>query len=858
MSYAIEQLTALMGARRMGSAPAVVSRLLTDSRSLWFPEETLFFALTGQHGDGHAYVDDLYRRGVRSFVVSRLPDVLHDDANYLVVDDTLVALQRLAECHRQTFGGPVVGITGSNGKTVVKEWLYQLLSPDRIVTRSPRSYNSQIGVPLSAWLIGEQTELAILEAGISQPGEMRRLQPIVRPTIGVLTNIGGAHQENFASMHEKCMEKLALFKDCDILIYNGDDELISDCVSRRLLAVREIAWSRRDSERPLFIGAVEKHTSDTLVTYRYLGYEGRYTLPFIDDASIENSLHCLAVCLYLMMDPAVIAERMSQLEPVAMRLQVMEGVRDCTLINDSYNSDLASLDIALDFMARRPDAAGRERMLILSDIEQTGQLARQLYKRVEHLMKSRGITRLVGIGPEISAYFSRKEKRVSGEKLGAFGAIDNYQLSIINSGAAKSLTPSPLTPHLSVYPDTEAFLESDELKELHSQVILIKGARRFGFDRIADALTLRVHETTLEVNLSAIVDNLNYYRHFLTPATRMVCMVKAFAYGAGFYEIAKTLQDHGVDYLAVAVADEGRQLREAGITTGLLVMNPERSALDVITHYHLEPEIYSFSLLEEMIHACELSGITGYPVHIKIDTGMSRLGFSPDDMPRLIARLHRQTAVVPRSIFSHFACSDVPTPEGDAFSRLQMERFDRAADALRAVYGDALLRHICNSAAIPRFPDHHYEMVRLGLGLYGIDPVDGHSLHCISTLRTTILQIRDVVPPETVGYSRRGVLSRPSRIAAIPIGYADGLNRHLGNRRGYCLVHGQPAPYVGNICMDVALIDVTDIPDCAEGDSVEIFGPNLPVTQLAEWLDTIPYEVLTSVSTRVKRIYFTE
>ncbi len=847
MSYAIEQLTALMGAHRMGSAPAVVSRLLTDSRSLWFPEETLFFALTGQHGDGHAYVDDLYRRGVRSFVVSRLPDVLHDDANYLVVDDTLVALQRLAECHRQTFGGPVIGITGSNGKTVVKEWLYQLLSPDRIVTRSPRSYNSQIGVPLSAWLIGEQTELAILEAGISQPGEMRRLQPIVRPTIGVLTNIGGAHQENFASMHEKCMEKLALFKDCDILIYNGDDELISDCVSRRLLAVREIAWSRRDSERPLFIGAVEKHTSDTLVTYRYLGYEGHYTLPFIDDASIENSLHCLAVCLYLMMDPAVIAERMSQLEPVAMRLQVMEGVRD-----------LASLDIALDVMARRPAAAGRERMLILSDIEQTGQLARQLYKRVEHLMESRGITRLVGIGPEISAYFSRKEKRVSGEKLGAFSAIDNYQLSIINSGAAKSLTPSPLTPHLSVYPDTEAFLESDELKELHSQVILIKGARRFGFDRIADALTLRVHETTLEVNLGAIVDNLNYYRHFLTPATRMVCMVKAFAYGAGFYEIAKTLQDHGVDYLAVAVADEGRQLREAGITTGLLVMNPERSALDVITHYHLEPEIYSFSLLEEMIHACELSGITGYPVHIKIDTGMSRLGFSPDDMPRLIARLQRQTAVIPRSVFSHFACSDIPTPEGDAFSHLQMERFDRAADALRAVYGDTLLRHICNSAAIPRFPDHHYEMVRLGLGLYGIDPVDGHSLHCISTLRTTILQIRDVVPPETVGYSRRGVLSRPSRIAAIPIGYADGLNRHLGNRRGYCLVHGQPAPYVGNICMDVALIDVTDIPDCAEGDSVEIFGPNLPVTQLAQWLDTIPYEVLTSVSTRVKRIYFTE
>lgn len=850
MSYPIEQLTTLLSARRIGSAPAVVSRLLTDSRSLWLPEETIFFALTGQRGDGHAYIDELYRRGVRAFVVSHMPAELHEDANYLVVPDTLAALQQLAALHRQTFNGPVIGITGSNGKTVVKEWLYQLLSPDSIVTRSPRSYNSQIGVPLSAWLITPQTELAILEAGISQPGEMRRLQPIVQPTIGILTNIGGAHQENFISLHEKCMEKLELFKECDILIYNGDDELISDCVGRRLLSIRELAWSRRDNERPLFIQSVTKGDSSTTIAYRYLGYESSYVIPFIDDASIENSLHCLAVCLYRMMSPSVIAQRMACLEPVAMRLQVLEGQNGCTLVNDSYNSDLASLDIALDFVARRSSAVGRQRVLILSDMEQTGQNPRNLYKKVARLAASHGITRLIAVGTDIKRI---KDERPASE-----------QTEKIKSPKAP-FGSSPLrTFDIKFFPTTEALLDSGELSVLHDADILIKGARRFGFDRIADALALRVHETVLEVSLSALVDNLNYYRSFLPPTTRMVCMVKAFAYGAGFYEIAKTLQDHGVEYLAVAVADEGRQLREAGITTGILVMNPERSALSTITHYHLEPEIYSFPLLEAMIHACDARGITGYPVHIKIDTGMSRLGFRPEEVPALLDRLRRQTAVIPRSVFSHFACSDTPNPDADAFSRLQMERFDHAADALRADYGDTLLRHICNTAGIIRFPDHHYEMVRLGLGLYGIDPIESPAggkasfLKPVSTLRTTILQIHDVTPPETVGYGRRGKLTRPSRIAAIPIGYADGLSRHLGNRRGACLVHGQPAPYVGNICMDVAMIDVTDIPDCAEGDSVEIFGPNLPVTQLAEWLDTIPYEILTAVSTRVKRIYFTE
>ena len=807
----------MLGARLVGNAPATLAWLLTDSRSLWLPEETLFFALVGKRGDGHKYIEELYRRGVRNFVVSRMPAEPHPDANYFVVRDTLAALQTLAAQHRSRFDIPVVGITGSNGKTIVKEWLYQLLSPDRVVTRSPRSYNSQIGVPLSTWLINDRTELALIEAGISQPGEMRRLQPIIRPTIGILTNIGGAHQENFASLQEKCLEKLELFRNCDIIIYDGDNPLIADCMNRTLLSVREIAWSRTDGERPLTILSVEKGAESTTVTYRYLRLKGTYTLPFIDDASIENSFHCLAVCLYLMMEPAVIAERMARLEPVAMRLQVMEGLRGCTLINDSYNSDLASLDIALDFMSRRPDTAGRERLLILSDIDQTGMLSRQLYRNVANLVASRGIDRIIGIGRDITA------------------AAERFQL------------------RKSFYPTTEAFMASDEFHTLRGQVVLIKGARRFGFDRIADQLSLKVHETTLETDLDAIVDNLNHYRSFLRPGTRTVCMVKAFAYGAGFYEIAKTLQDHRVDYLAVAVADEGEQLRHAGITANILVMNPELTAFKTLFDNRLEPEVYSFHLLEELIQACEQRGITNYPVHIKIDTGMSRLGFRPDEMPRLIERLQRQSAVVPRSVFSHFAGSD--SPAFDDFSRLQMQRFDAAADALRAVWGDTLLRHICNTAGIERFPEKHYEMVRLGLGLYGVDPITNRLLHNVSTLRTTILQIHDVAPTETVGYSRRGTLTRPSRIASIPIGYADGLNRHLGNRHGYCLVNGQPAPYVGNICMDVCMIDVTDIP-CAEGDKVEIFGPNLPVTQLAEWLDTIPYEVMTSISTRVRRVYY--
>jgi alanine racemase len=819
MSNSIEEIASVIGAKRIGNHPAHIDWILTDSRSLCFPEETLFFALKTKRNDGHKYIADLYERGVRNFVVGTLttePES-YPDANFLVVGSPLKALQRLASRHREQFQVPVVGITGSNGKTIVKEWLYQILSPERIITRSPRSYNSQIGVPLSVWMMNEHTELGIFEAGISEMGEMEALKPIIQPTIGVLTNIGGAHQENFTSLQDKCMEKLQLFKDCDVIVYNGDNELISSCVSKSLFTAREIAWSTKDNERPLFIESIQKDDTGTTIKYRYLGFFKEYRIPFIDDASIENSLHCLAVALYLMVSPEDIAERMLHLEPIAMRLEVKEGKNGCILINDSYNSDFASLDIALDFMARRTEDKERKRTLILSDILETGQSGKLLYRQVAELVHSRGVNRIIGVGEEISVSASR------------FEIEKNF------------------------FRSTSELIESGILSTLKNEVVLIKGARMFHFDQITDLLELKVHETILEINLNALTDNLNFYRNKLKPETKMVCMVKASAYGAGSFEIAKTLEDHRVDYLAVAVADEGADLRKAGIGSSIIIMNPEVTAFKTMFDYRLEPEVYSFHLLEELIKAAEREGATNCPIHIKIDTGMHRLGFDPADMPRLIERLKRQSAVIPRSVFSHLVGSDAE--RFDAFTRHQIETFEQAAAELQAGFSHKILRHICNTAGIQRYPGAQFDMVRLGIGLYGIDPFTNQMLHNVTTLKTTILQIHDVPADETVGYSRKGVLNRNSRIAALPIGYADGLNRHLGNGKGYCLVNGQKAPYVGNICMDVCMIDVTDI-DCKEGDKAIIFGDELPVTVLSDILDTIPYEILTSVSERVKRVYY--
>ena len=850
MKYTIEKITTLIGARRIGDTEAVVSWLLTDSRSLCFPEETLFFALRSGRNDGHNYIPELYRRGVRNFVVERghfrLSDVTRVSdvtastgtggglagANILEVVSPLEALQRLAERHRDEFDVPIVGITGSNGKTMVKEWLYQLLSPYKIVTRSPKSYNSQIGVPLSVWLLGEQTEVGLFEAGISQPGEMQALRDIIQPSIGVLTSLGTAHQENFRSMDEKCQEKLSLFHDAKVVAYNSDDNVVSRCMRKSGYHGEKLSWSKEDPQAAMFIKKIERRNTVSTLYYIYKGKEGTYHLPFIDDASVECSIAAAVVALYLGVTPEELDVRMSQLEPVAMRLEVKEGQHGCTLINDSYNSDINSLDIALDFMSRRPDQEGKSRTLILSDIYQSGVTPHELYHRVMELAVKRGVTKFIGIGKEI--------KRILADEGG--GQVAGDQTAKLHGTVAF------------FFEDVEEFLRSEVFKGLRNEIVLIKGARDFGFDQITEMLEQKVHETILEVNLNAVVENLNHFRSYMKPDTKIICMVKADAYGAGAVEVSKTLQDHRVDYLAVAVADEGVTLRKNGITSNIMIMNPEMTAFKTMFDYDLEPEVYSFRIMDALIKAAEKEGITNYPVHIKLDTGMHRLGFDPvRDIDEVINRLKHQNAIIPRSVFSHFVGSD--SDDFDTFSAHQFELFDTASKKLQSAFEHKILRHICNSAGIEHFPERQLDACRLGIGLYGVDSRDNHIINTVSTLKTTILQLRHVPKDETVGYSRKGVLTRDSVIAAIPIGYADGLNRHLGRGKGYCLVNGQKAPYVGNICMDVALIDVTDIP-CKEGDTVEIFGEHLPVTVLSDILDTIPYEVLTGVSNRVKKVYY--
>ncbi|MBQ8564720.1 MAG: bifunctional UDP-N-acetylmuramoyl-tripeptide:D-alanyl-D-alanine ligase/alanine racemase [Bacteroidaceae bacterium] len=822
MNYNTSQIATIIKAAGEIHADNNLSVLLTDSRSLTFPEESIFFALVTERNDGHKYIKELYDKGVRDFVIDHYPIEADQmpEANFLRVANTLAAMQMLAAHHRRQFDIPVIGITGSNGKTSVKEWLHQLLQDDYNIVRSPRSYNSQTGVPLSVWQLNEKTELALFEAGISRPDEMNRLEEIIQPTIGLITNIGEAHQEGFASIQQKCIEKLTLLQGCDCIIYDGDNEIVSDCVEKLCLGAYEIAWSRKDRDKPLYISSIEKGDHTTRIKYTYLQYMLEVTIPYTDDASIQNAIHCLAIMLYLNRTPEVISERMAKLEPLAMRMEVKEGNNNCLIINDSYNSDMDSLTIALDFQARRAASSNMKRTLILSDIFQTGLPPATLYRKVSELLKRKGIERLIGIGPIIS---------------------DNAYLFDIEK---------------EFYSGTREFVEQLTPDMFHNELILIKGARDFHFELISEALELKQHETILEVNLDALIDNLNYYKSYLKPETKVVCMVKAFGYGAGSYEIAKTLQDRGADYLAVAVADEGAELRKAGITMPIIVMNPEMSSFRTLFSYRLEPEIYSFNLLNALLAEGEKLGVSGYPIHIKIDSGMHRLGFTENQIDELAGLLQSQIVLMARSVFSHLAGSD--EAQHDGYTLQQAATFNRCADKIQAASKHKVMRHLLNTAGITRFSEYQADMVRLGIGLYGVSPIDeNQGLRPVSTLKTTILQIHEYEAGETIGYGRHGVLTRHSRIAAIPIGYADGLDRHLGNGNCEVLINGHRAPIVGNICMDICMIDVTDIA-CNEGDRVEIFGENLPVQELAQRLDTIPYEVLTSISNRVKRVYYRE
>ena len=842
MEYTTKQISEIIAAKGSIHNNLVINYLLTDSRSLSYPEETLFFALQTALNDGHKYIPDLYKAGVRNFVIQHnIPEQEKlTGANFLSVGNSLTALQQLAAWHRKQFNIPVIGITGSNGKTIVKEWLYQLLNKDFNIVRSPRSYNSQIGVPLSVWQLDKKTELGIFEAGISQILEMERLENIIKPAIGILTNIGNAHQENFFSLREKCLEKLKLFQNSNLLIYNADDKIIEDAVNTAAYSFEKFGWSRKNPEASLFIKQIEKGKNYTSIDFVFEGKENNITIPFDDDASVENAIHCLAAILCFTPKspkgdlvrerpwlPSIFSEtevpfrgfRGEDLEPVAMRLDVKKGINHCILINDTYNSDINSLDIALDFMYRRSVDSKMKPILILSDILQSGIPDDIFYTKVAGLVKQKQIQHIIGIGNNIS------------------GQADKFDIE------------------KEFYPSTESFLQSGKIHQFHHSIILIKGSRSFAFEKITEQLEEKIHETVLEVDLDAIIHNFKYFRSKLKTETKIICMVKAFGYGVGSYELAKTLQDQGCDYLAVAVADEGAELRKEGISMPVIVMNPETNSFNTLFDNHLEPEIYSFRILSTMLKEAGKRGITQYPVHIKLDTGMHRLGFEGNDMQELIRILNEQSCLKVRSVFSHLAGSD--SSLHDEYTLHQLTLFDSLADKLEEALSYPIMKHALNSAGIERFPQYQSDMVRLGIGLYGVSAVNKHVLQNVATLKTTILQIKDRKKDETVGYSRNGILHHDSRIACLPIGYADGLDRKLSNRKGFVYIDGKRCPIIGNICMDLCMVDVTDT-HAQEGDTAIIFGKEISIEEISNQLETIPYEILTSISPRVKRVYFKE
>ncbi|HMM10476.1 MAG TPA: bifunctional UDP-N-acetylmuramoyl-tripeptide:D-alanyl-D-alanine ligase/alanine racemase [Bacteroidales bacterium] len=801
----------------------LITDLLIDSRQLFQPDTTLFFAIQSKRNDGHKYIPELISKGVKAFVVSRIPEQLPDEGvSFIVVDQPVRALQLLAMAHRRRFSIPVIGITGSNGKTVVKEWLYQLLSDDYAIVRSPKSYNSQIGVPLSVWQMNLSHQLAIFEAGISEPGEMERLQEIIQPTIGIFTNIGSAHSENFINDQQKAGEKLKLFTKVETLIYCADQSEIQTAFIRSQLQqnLRTFTWSRHQ-KADLRISQIDMQSNQTRISAIYQNQTLELVIPFTDEASIENSINCWCLMLLLGYGHELVSQRFRHLSPVAMRLELKDGINQCTIINDSYNSDVQSLAIALDFLNQQQK--DRRKTVILSDIFQSGMSEPELYGSIARLLEARGISHLIGIGPAISRQSHQ------------FGMQKDFFLS------------------------TGDFLTNYPISSFHNTIILLKGARLFSFEKISAILQQKLHETVLEINLNHLIQNLNYYRTLIQPGTRIMLMVKAFGYGSGGYEIAGALQFHQADYLAVAYVDEGIELRKAGITMPIMVMSPEELSFDALLLYGLEPEIYSFrvlGLLEDAIARLETPG-RQVRIHLKFDTGMHRLGFSPGDAEALGRRLAAHPNIRVQSIFSHLAASD--KPEHDDFTRRQIAVFDSIHQQLSAYIPYHYDRHILNSAGISRFPEAHYEMVRLGIGVYGI-PVgktQPEPLKHVVSLRSVISQIRHVPSGESIGYNRSSFTCRESVIGVVPIGYADGLPRSLSNGKGRLFIHGKPAPIIGDVCMDMCMVDLTGI-DAAEGDEVIVFDESFPVTDLAADAGTIPYEILTRISRRVKRIYYQE
>lgn len=824
MAYPIQQIaTVIQATGTLVNPTDNIEHLLTDSRKIVFPATSLFFALQSTRRNGHDFISEVYERGVRNFVVQTdFNSSPWPDANFCKVPDVLIALQALAAWHRSQFNIPVIGITGSNGKTIVKEWLYQLLRNDYNIVRSPRSYNSQIGVPLSVWQMNVQHTLAIFEAGISQQGEMKWLQFVIKPTIGVFTTLGNAHDNGFSNKTDKALNKFVLFKSAQQVIYPGDEADLKTPVEL-VTAPAYFSWGKRNQPTLHITHKVTQQHSTTL-TATYKEENISITVPFTDDASVHNACTCWSVLLYMGYSNAVIAERMLLLQPVEMRLQLKKGINNCYILNDSYSNDALSLSIALDYLQQQ--AGSNKTTVILSDLaEASGRAEYHLYNAIAHELEQRGVQRLIGVGSQISQY-----KNVF----------------------------SGLLANCSFYPSTEDFLQHATHQHFRDEYILLKGARSFAFERISKWLEQKVHQTVMEINLTAMVHNLKQYQQHLQPATKLMAMVKAFSYGSGTAEIARVLQFHKVDYLAVAYADEGVELRKAGISLPIMVMNADESAFDALVEYNLEPEMYSFDLLHHFDAYLQSQGLTQFPVHIKLNTGMNRLGFDPGEIDALCIALQQTNTLAIKSVFSHLAGSE--TADQDHFTQHQASLFNVGCSKLQQALGYTFTKHIANSAAIFRHPHLQYDMVRLGIGLYGVDSANGKEVHLetVATLKSTIAQIRTVKAGETIGYNRRGIVTEDSLIATIRIGYADGFSRRLGNGVGSVYINGSLAPVIGTVCMDMIMVNITHISGVHENDEVEIFGRHLPIQQVAQWNGTIAYEIMTKISQRVKRVYVEE
>jgi Alr-MurF fusion protein len=829
VNYSIKHIAAVTGAKLLQlHSDDRIEHLLLDSRKLIFPATSLFFALKGPRRDGNIFIPDLYQQGVRNFVVSsQIEADKYPEANFIFVDDTVAALQQLAALHRQSIDIPVIGITGSNGKTIVKEWLNQLLQDRYKIVRSPKSYNSQIGVPLSIWQMNDRHELAIFEAGISRPGEMQKLEAIIRPAIGIFTNIGEAHGEGFKDHRHKALEKAILFKNSGKIVFSKDATqpfIDIDGEDKHLFRHDAvfISWSRKQAAT-LQVIKENRRGDATEIIALWQGENLSITVPFTDQASLDNALTCWCVLLLLGVPMNDIQVRMQQLHVVSMRLELKKGINNCSLINDSYSADISSLKIALDFLAQQQQHA--KRTVILSDFLQSGMQESEIYEAIANSLQQYHVDRFIGVGPVITAHETTIRKAVNN----AF-----------------------------FFNNTDELRKALPVLHFRDEVILLKGARVFEFEKIVQLLEEKVHGTVLEIDLNALGANLKAYQQSLQPGTKLMAMVKAFAYGSGSYEIANTLQFHKVDYLGVAYADEGIELRKAGISIPIMVMNADADSFDALVQYNLEPVMYDSNFMHQLQRYLKGEGLSSFPVHIEIETGMNRLGFAVNEVEQLGKALQPGTFII-KSVFSHLAASE--DPQHDKFSGQQVELYTEACKILQQRMPYSFLRHIANTAAIHRKPQWQFDMVRLGIGLYGIDSPQvtaAINLQEVSTLKSTIAQIKHISEGETVSYGRQGVAERDAVIATVRIGYADGYPRSLSNGAGKMWVNGRPAPVIGVVCMDMTMIDITGIPDVNEGDEVTVFGKELSVTQVAAWAGTIPYEILTGISYRVKRVYFQE